>query len=412
VRSLLAIVLLLPAAGLAGAVLPVGGGLAFATLRQAIEAAQEGDTILVSAGTYLENNLEVNKRLSILGQNFPVIDGEFNGDVFRIRADGVRLRGLELRNVGGSSMRDHAAVAAEDVKDLEVTDCRIIDSFFGIHLSNCKDSRIRENYIRSRSFDGTEIGNGIHLWKSTRIEVTGNDVSGHRDGIYLEFATAAVMTSNNSHDNTRYGLHFMFSHDNMYRDNTFSLNGTGVAVMYSNNVSMIRNRFEKNWGSSAYALLLKDMRGCTIEDNEFTDNTVGIYVEGTSRSRFAGNNFAGNGWAVRLQASCDDNLFTHNTFTRNSFDMVSNGSLVLNTITENYWDRHLAYDLNRDGFGDVPYRPVSLFSMIVERMPSAIMLWRSFLVFLLDRTEKVVPAITPENLMDDRPLMKPYDRAG
>ena len=37
------------------------------------------------------------------------------------------------------------------------------------------------------------------------------------------------------------------------------------------------------------------------------------------------------------------------------------------------------------------------------------MLWRSFLVYLLDKTEEVVPSITPDNLKDLHPMMRKYD---
>ena len=84
--------------------------------------------------------------------------------------------------------------------------------------------------------------------------------------------------------------------------------------------------------------------------------------------------------------------------------------MVLNTIDGNYWDKYQGYDLNHDGVGDVPFRPVNLYAMIVERIPSAVLLWRSFLVLLLDRAERVIPVVTPENLKDNSPSMKPYDR--
>ena len=89
--------------------------------------------------------------------------------------------------------------------------------------------------------------------------------------------------------------------------------------------------------------------------------------------------------------------------------MATNGSRVLNKVNSNYWDRYEGYDLNKDYIGDIPYRPVSMYAMIVEETPTAVLLWRSFLVFLLDRAEKAIPAITPENLKDDSPSMKPYD---
>jgi nitrous oxidase accessory protein len=54
-----------------------------------------------------------------------------------------------------------------------------------------------------------------------------------------------------------------------------------------------------------------------------------------------------------------------------------------------------------------PTAPVSLFAMIIENNPIAAMFMRSFMVTLLDKTEKIVPSITPENFKDDAPLMKP-----
>jgi nitrous oxidase accessory protein len=112
---------------------------------------------------------------------------------------------------------------------------------------------------------------------------------------------------------------------------------------------------------------------------------------------------------VKLQASCDGNTFLKNNFIGNTFDISTNGFTVLNNIDKNYWDKYAGYDLNRDGIGDVPFFPVNLFSSITETVPAAILLWRSFLVFMLDQAEKILPAITPENLKDHKPVMKPYD---
>ena len=86
--------------------------------------------------------------------------------------------------------------------------------------------------------------------------------------------------------------------------------------------------------------------------------------------------------------------------------MATNGTLVLNKFSNNYWDKYDGYDLNKDGIGDVPYRPVSLYSMVAEDMPYSIMLFRSFMVMLMERTEKAIPGITPVYLKDDSPLMK------
>jgi nitrous oxidase accessory protein len=45
--------------------------------------------------------------------------------------------------------------------------------------------------------------------------------------------------------------------------------------------------------------------------------------------------------------------------------------------------------------------------MIAEENPSAMMLFRSFMVTLFDKTERILPGIIPENLKDNFPMMKP-----
>jgi nitrous oxidase accessory protein len=88
------------------------------------------------------------------------------------------------------------------------------------------------------------------------------------------------------------------------------------------------------------------------------------------------------------------------------FDVATNGSLVLNNFDYNYWDQYDGYDLNKDRIGDIPYRPISMYAMIIEQNPSAIFLFRSFMTSLMDKTEKIIPTLTPENLKDNFPLMK------
>jgi nitrous oxidase accessory protein len=91
----------------------------------------------------------------------------------------------------------------------------------------------------------------------------------------------------------------------------------------------------------------------------------------------------------------------------NTFDIATNGSVTFNYLNDNYWDKYEGYDLNHDGKGDILYRPVSLFSTLIERMPQAMILLRSFTATLLDKIEKIIPSLTPENMKDDSPSMKP-----
>jgi len=231
-------------------------------------------------------------------------------------------------------------------------------------------------------------------------------VEGHRDGIYFEFVSNSVIEKNYSTKNIRYGLHFMFSNSDSYVGNTFKDNGAGVAVMYSKDVLMLENFFDHNWGPNAYGLLLKEISDARIFSNKFDKNTVGILMESTNRIDVTNNTFRDNGWAMRIQASCNENTVGYNDFYSNTFDVATNGSLSLNKFYSNYWDKYEGYDINKDGVGDVPYHPTSMYSMVIEQNPNALILLRSFMVNLLDKAEKAIPSLTPENLVDDKPLMK------
>jgi nitrous oxidase accessory protein len=387
----------------------VGPSQKVTRIKDAIAMAASGDTLLIYPGIYREGNIILQKSLTLIGEGYPILDGEHEYEILTVNTQQAVIKGLKFINTGIGSIEDKAAIKILDSKNLRILNNQFENTFFGIYLANSSHIWIENNALKSDAVAEHQIGNGIHLWKCQYITIHQNKIKGHRDGIYFEFVTNSLITSNYSEENMRYGLHFMFSHNDEYRDNTFINNGAGVAVMYTKGVKMINNHFIHNWGSSSYGLLLKDISDSFVIGNEFVENSVGIHVEGGSRIQFKENEFARNGYAFKLQASCDDNVIERNNFKQNTFDLVTNGSLVLNTIEGNYWDRYEGYDLNRDQVGDVPYRPISMYGMIVERMPTAVLLWRSFLVFLLDRAEKAIPVITPENLKDNLPAMKAYD---
>ena len=302
-------------------------------------------------------------------------------------------------------MDDPGGIKVYYSNHVTVSDNYLYDNFFGVYMLCCKNCLIKNNKIVALGKEEQMIGNGIHCWKSDSMLIIANNISGHRDGIYFEFVTHSVIWRNISTYNIRYGLHFMFSNDDSYFTNLFRGNGAGVAVMFTSRVIMINNTFEENWGDAAYGLLLKEISDSYIYGNHFVKNTSGIYMEGTNRIYISMNVLQSNGWGMKIQASCMDNTITNNNFVSNTFDISTNGSLVLNTFNENYWDKYEGYDLNRDQTGDIPYHPLSLFSVIIEKNPPAMLLYRSSMVMLLDKSEKVLPSLTPDNFIDHKPRM-------
>lgn len=404
---LLVLALLAPAAAAAQRTLTVAPGSALSTVTAALRQARDGDRIVVRAGTYREPMLVVERRVELVGEGNPVLDGGRERQIMAIAANGVTVRGFTFRDVGIAMTEDLAAIKVAGASDCRIEGNRFENAFFGIYLERAADCVVRGNVLQGTKRDESNSGNGIHLYSSRNITIEQNRVLGHRDGIYLEFSRHSTVRGNESRGNMRYGLHFMYSDSCAYRQNTFHENLAGVAVMYSRDVEMVDNRFEQNWGSAAYGLLLKEVYDVRLERNRFRRNTAGLVADGATRMIARGNTFAENGWAIRLMSSTEDATFERNNFSGNTFDVATNSRDASgNRFHDNWWDEYQGYDLDRDGRGDVPHRPVRLFSLLVERNEPSMILLRSFFVGLLDVAERVLPAITPEALIDDAPRMR------
>ena len=411
-RSHVCAVLLLALAGRAVAqaarvdeviVSPAG---AVRSIGAALHLVRPGGRVVVEAGTYREPVIEIDRPLELVGRGTPTLDGQGAHGIILVTADDVTVRGFRLSHVGSSYVEDRAAIRVADAKQCAVLDNQFDDAFFGIYLAKVEGCRIEGNTLRANNRTETSSGNGIHLWSSRGVTIAHNTMGGFRDGIYFEFVHDTEVRDNVSEGNLRYGLHFMYSDDCRYIRNTFRRNGSGVAVMYTHRVQMIANRFENNWGAAAYGLLLKEISDARLERNVFYRNTTGLVADGANRMVADRNQFVENGWAVKLDASTVDGRMTRNNFIANTFDIASNSREPSTVLSGNYWDAYRGYDLNRDGVGDVAFRPVRLFSMIVERHEPALLLLRSAFVDLLDAAERVIPAMTPTNLADARPAMR------
>ena len=379
------------------------------TIQEGIAQASEGDTVLVKKGIYKEVNIIIDKSIVLLGENLPTIDGEKKGEILKIVADNVTVDGFKIINVGTSYTSDYAALRVIKKNGFLIQNLVLEKLFFGIYLEKSNNGKVLNNKIKGNAVNEYNSGNGIQLWYCKGVEVSGNNVQNVRDGIYLEFSDNITITDNFSKNNLRYGLHFMFSNNNKVINNVFETNGAGIALMFSKFMEVEYNVIKKNWGTAAYGLLLKEVNDAILKNNVFIENTVGITVEGSNRLEYSNNDFTGNGYAIKVKGACYENKIINNNFRYNSFDISYNGRINNNIFRNNYWSNYTGYDLDKNGIGDVPYRPVKLFSYIVNRTPETIILLRSLFIDIIDFSEKVSPVFTPDDLMDDNPRMKPIE---
>ncbi|MCB1137155.1 MAG: nitrous oxide reductase family maturation protein NosD [Leptospiraceae bacterium] len=381
-------------------------GCAFTTVHEALERAPAGATVTVHSGYYPEGSLQISKPVTLRGNGYPILDGLGKGHIFYVTAPDVHIQGLTLYRTGVSSVTEFAAIRFHEIHRCSVRDNVILGATYGIYLERSRDCAIERNRIIGQSRSEVSGGNGIHLWYSQEMSIEGNQVEGHRDGLYMEFSENLRIRKNTFEKNIRYGMHFMFSHHNHFHNNVFRKNTTGVAVMYSHDIDVKGNIFLRSWGGAFYGLLLKEISDSYIQGNLIEGNTNGILLDSSNRNLIQGNSFRMNGWAIDVYGNNYGNRITGNSFVGNHFDITTNSRRSENTYDGNYWDRHHGYDGDGDGAGDVPYRPMSVFALWVNRNSELAILMNSPVVDFLEAAERVFPVITPDNMEDGRPLMK------
>jgi nitrous oxidase accessory protein len=406
-----------------GVTLTVCPSCELSTLHAAIATANVGDHIVVQAGHYAEGEIIIDKPLTLEGEDFPILDGEHKTQIITITADDVTVRGFVLQNAGYSDLEELAAIRVEQKSNCLIENNKLYNDYFGIYLAKAQHCQIINNEVISKHEDSSDSsgetlgqdlmgesesfsGNALHLWNASHITAKNNRFEGHRDGIYLEFVKDALIANNVSINNLRYGLHFMFSEDIDFERNNFHHNGAGVAVMFSKHITMHENEFSENQGSSAYGLLLKEVSDSSIDANIFAENTIALYADGGNRLEVTNNTFTRNGYALRIYSSSMAMMVTRNDFFANTFDASTNSTRSFNAFPENYWADYQSYDLDHDGIGDVPFRPVRLSSMTIESYPQAVILLRSPLMQFMDYAERLLPTFTPKAIEDDRPLIR------
>ena len=102
------------------------------SIKAGIEQAADFDTLLIKKGTYKEFNILIDKPLTIIGENYPVIDGEKKGEIIRVVSDNVTLDGLFVINVGVSYTSDYAAIRVVKSENFIIQNIVLENLFFGL----------------------------------------------------------------------------------------------------------------------------------------------------------------------------------------------------------------------------------------------------------------------------------------
>lgn len=266
----------------------------FPTIQSAINAANPGDTVFVSLGTYYENVI-VNKTLSLLGENWEttIIDGNSSGTL----------------------------IMCSEVSDARICNFTIQNGQNGVSLYQTTNITISQNLVQNVS------GSGIFIEDSEQAHVKGNEIVNNGVGVASwDYVTDCVFEENNIAGNAEGGIN------------------AGESFWLEN--SIIGNNITDNqyYGVSLYSYHAM-ASGNSIVGNNIANNEGGIllYSSCVNNTVSENNIWANAGWGISLESGPNNNSISGNIITDNEngilmntgMSICSNNSVVGNKLEAN-----------------------------------------------------------------------------
>ncbi len=286
-------------------IVDINGEGNYSSIQEAINSAQNGDTILVGSGIYHEN-IKVNKELTILSSSSLsgsqtrtyVIGAVPEYNVFDIYTSNVTIDGFCIS--GGSLGTDwhRSGIYLEGVKNCSLNNNTLIQNNWGISLNGSQGNYIFSNLVSLGSY-------GISLVDSEENVLSNNLAISNDRGISL----------NNSVNNT-------------IVNNTASLNAIGIFLEISQMNMLAHNLISKN----KYGTLCQASEFNTLINNSLYLNDIGVHFNESS------NNAVYQNELINLVNAMDEE--------NNSWNSSSTG---------NFWNDYTGQDADRNSIGDIPY---------------------------------------------------------
>lgn len=386
---------------------------AYPTIEAALAAANTGDVIEVHGGVY-PAPLIVDKTVSLIGINQPVIDGMGKGSLVLINAPQVVFSGFIVRGSGQSLAHEDTGIVIQ-ASQVIVRDNRLEDVMFGIYFANAPGGLAQNNVIQGKPLEESMRGDGIRVWYSSDVQLIGNDVSTGRDTL-IWYADNITIRDNHLHHN-RYGLHFMYNKNAIIENNIIEDNAVGAYMMYSAGLVMTGNQFIHNRGVSGYGIAFKDMDHAAVTGNMLISNRIAVFLDNAPSlydeyNTFSQNLIAYNDIGLTALPSVQRNIFQNNAFLEN-YQQVSvqgRGNLLGNLWNQdgigNYWSNYVGYDRDGDGIGDMPYRAEKLFESLSDAHPLLRLFAYSPASQAIDLAASAFPSLRPDpKVIDEAPVL-------
>lgn len=305
------------------------------TIQAAINAAVDGDALLIKAGVYSEN-VNVNKSIALTGENT---------NATKISAP-IVFNPLDFLGQGNTAI--HVTADNVTVANLTISN----DNAMGLGISTSGSrTHIIGNNVSAKIAINT---NGL----STKIDE--NTISGYFTGIGLGAAnTNSIISNNNIVFSHSYGIECEGSNFNViYRNIIRVTSGYGVFIRGDNN-----NVKQNTITAASDGISISGGFYNAISDNLVVNcSNAGLRIDRDTNNTFSGNLVTETTYGVSIGDAAHNNTFYQNNFLNNvqQVDAANVTNFWDNGKEGNYWSDYLtkyanASEADSTGVGNTPY---------------------------------------------------------
>ncbi len=297
----------------------------FEFIKAAVNAAHNGDTILVYASTYTEN-VDVDKtNITIRSESGNPFDtivraASSSDDVFNVKADGVKISGFSI--TGASDGR--SGIYLEGAEYCLIEDNELSENDIGIYLTGSSRNTLSNNTANLNNYCG------IWLYSSSSNTLSKNTASKNINySISLSSLNSNTLSKNTASKNINYGIYLSSSsNSNMLENNIASNNDCGIYLDYSD-----KNTLNDNTANlkNDFGIYLDYSSDNTLNNNHVLDNNDGIFLEHSDENTLTDNTVNSNGRGIYLNSS-SNNCIYNNDFNNN------NNAFFSGTNPGNIWN--------------------------------------------------------------------------
>ncbi|SDG29083.1 PGF-pre-PGF domain-containing protein [Methanolobus vulcani] len=297
------------------------GSADFTTITEAINAASDGDTVVIEPGTYTENLYLDTDNISILSstgnpEDVRIVSEDSSEITIYLIADNVNISGI-------NAVDGYIGILVYFSEGCNISNCSASGNTYGIYFYYSQDNSVSNCTSDENTY-------GLRLRGSENNILNDNSMNNNTFNSYFD-SNANIVGTDNLVDGKP--IYYLVNSSDQVLD---ASSNAGIVYLFNcSNVTVEDLEIENNY----CGFYLYDSDNVSIDNCTSTDNRYGVYLSSSDNNTIYSCNISDISTYGLSLVDCSDNLIYNNYFNSSANVYVSGG-------TSNDWNITMANGIN------------------------------------------------------------------